>query len=95
MKETSLLHPVSKLFVISSATVQVAPDILKAQVILSDSQNCRKTCYRRTRAGTILDFNTLSANPTTWSNKPKQFVANSRRIALVCLTILWGWRLKG
>ena len=24
-----------------------------------------------------------------------QFVGNSRRIVLVCLTILWGWRLKG
>ena len=25
----------------------------------------------------------------------KQFVDTSRRIASVCLTILWGWRLKG
>ena len=37
----------------------------------------------------------LSANPTKWSNKFKQLVANSRQIAWVCLTILWGWRLKG
>ena len=25
-------------------------------------------------------------------NTLKQFVGNSRQIALVCLTILWGWR---
>ena len=40
-------------------------------------------------------INTLSANPTKWSSRLKQFVGKSRRIVWVCLTILWGWRLKG
>ena len=39
-------------------------------------------------------INTLSAHTTKWSNTIKQFVAKSRRIAWVCLTILWGWPLK-
>ena len=39
-------------------------------------------------------INHLSGNPTKWSNTFKQFVGNSRRIAWVCLTILWGWRSK-
>ena len=39
--------------------------------------------------------NPLSANSTKWSNTLKQFVGNSRQIVRVCLTILWGWRLKG
>ena len=34
-------------------------------------------------------------NPTKWSNTLKQFVDNSWRIVWECLTILWGWRLKG
>ena len=39
--------------------------------------------------------NTLSNNPTKWSNTLKQFVGSCyRRIACVCLTILWGWRLQ-
>ena len=37
----------------------------------------------------------LSANPTEWSNTLKQFVGKSRWIVWECLTILWGWRLKG
>ena len=37
----------------------------------------------------------LSANSSKWSNTLKQFVGNSRQIVGVCLTILWGWRLKG
>ena len=40
-------------------------------------------------------FNLFSANPTKWSNTPKQFVSYCRRTVWVCLTILWGWRLKG
>ena len=40
-------------------------------------------------------FNSLSANHTKWSNTLKQFVANSRQIVYLCLTILWGWRSKG
>ena len=40
-------------------------------------------------------INPLNANPTKWSNKLKQFVGNSRLIVWVCLTILWGWHLKG
>ena len=43
----------------------------------------------------LVSSNTSSANPTKWSNRLKQFVSNSRRIFWVCLTILWGWRLKG
>ena len=39
-------------------------------------------------------YNPISASPTKWSNTLKQFVDNSRRIVLVCLTILWDWRLK-
>ena len=34
----------------------------------------------------VFYVNPLSANPTKWSNTPKQFT--------VCLTILWGWRLE-
>ena len=40
-------------------------------------------------------INPLNANPIKWSNKLKQFVGNSRLIVWVCLTILWGWHLKG
>ena len=40
-------------------------------------------------------INPLNTNPTKWSNKLKQFVGNSRLIVWVCLTILWGWHLKG
>ena len=43
----------------------------------------------------ILSLNPLSANPTKWSNTLKEFVRKSWRIIWVCLTILWGWRLKG
>ena len=40
-------------------------------------------------------FNPLNANPTKWSNTLKQFIEKSQKIVSVCLTILWGWRLKG
>ena len=40
-------------------------------------------------------FNPLSVNPPKWSNTLKQFVGYYRRIVWVCLTFLWGWRLKG
>ena len=40
-------------------------------------------------------FNPLSANLTYWTNALKQFVGYCRRIVLVGLTILRGWRLKG
>ena len=46
-------------------------------------------------AHVLFEVNFLSANPTKWSNKNKQFVGNSRRIDWVDLTILWGWPLKG
>ena len=36
----------------------------------------------------------LRTNLTKWSNTLKQFVGCCRRIVWVCLTILWGWRLK-
>ena len=42
-----------------------------------------------------MKLNPLSANPTKWSNTLKQFVGCWRRLVLACLTILWGWRLKG
>ena len=43
-----------------------------------------------------LGFLTLfRANPTNWSNTLKQFVGKSGRIVWVCLTFLWGLRLKG
>ena len=38
--------------------------------------------------------NPLNANPTKWSKTLKQFVDCCRRIILVCLTILWSWRLR-
>ena len=41
-----------------------------------------------------LQVNPLSTNSTKWSNTLKQFVGNSQWIVWVCLTILWGWRLK-
>ena len=40
-------------------------------------------------------MNSLSTNPTKWSNTLKQFSGFWRRIVLVCLTILWDWRSKG
>ena len=39
-------------------------------------------------------FNPLSANPTQWSNRHKQFVGNLPT-NWMCLTILWYWSLKG
>ena len=42
----------------------------------------------------IKSLNPLSANPTKWSVTLKQFVGFCWRIVWVCLTILWGWRLK-
>ena len=41
------------------------------------------------------NLNPLSANPTKWSNTLKQFIGNGGQIVGVCLTILWGWRIKG
>ena len=41
-----------------------------------------------------IQFSPLSANPTKWSNILKQFVVKNRQIVWVCLTILWGCRLK-
>ena len=44
----------------------------------------------------VLEYlNSLSVNRTKWLNALKQFVGKSRRIVLLCLTILWGWHLKG
>ena len=40
-------------------------------------------------------INPLSASSTKWSNRLKQFVGFCRRIVWVCLTILWGRRLRG
>ena len=43
----------------------------------------------------LWQINTLSANPTKWSNTFKQFVGCCCQIVWVCLIILWGWRWKG
>ena len=42
-------------------------------------------------------LNPLSTNPTKWSNtiKHTQFAGYCRGIVCVCLSILWGWHLKG
>ena len=40
------------------------------------------------------NVNPWSTNPTKWSNTLRQFVGNSRQNVWMCLTILWGWRLK-
>ena len=40
-------------------------------------------------------FTPFRTNPTKWSNTLKQFIGNSQWIVWVCLTIVWGWRLKG
>ena len=40
------------------------------------------------------NISSLSGNPIKWSNTLKKFVGCCRRIAWVCLTILWGWHLK-
>ena len=34
------------------------------------------------------------ANATKWSNTLKQFVGNSGRLVWMCLTIMWGCRIK-
>ena len=43
----------------------------------------------------VIEHTPLSAFPKNWSNTLKQFFGESQRIVWVCLTILWGWRLKG
>ena len=40
------------------------------------------------------EVNPLSANPAKWS-KRTQTIRKSNLIVQMCLTILWGWRLKG
>ena len=42
----------------------------------------------------VLTFKPLSTNHTKWSDTLRQFLGNKRRNVWVCLTILWGWRLK-
>ena len=49
----------------------------------------------QTNTNKYITLNLLKANPTKWSNTLKQFVGCCRRIVWVCLSILWGWRLKG
>ena len=51
---------------------------------------CKMRLVRRTKY--IIPW---SADPTKWSNTTKQFVGSCRQIVWVCLTILWGSRLKG
>ena len=48
-----------------------------------------------TKAHLSSNVNLLSVNFTKWSNKLKELVGKSRQIVWVCLTILWGWQLKG
>ena len=40
-------------------------------------------------------FNPLNLDLIKRSNTLKQFAGISQRIVWACLTILWGWRLKG
>ena len=51
--------------------------------------------YKRASYKSQFFVNPLSANPTKWSNRLKQFLGFCRQIIWVCLIILWGWRLKG
>ena len=60
-------------------------------ILLDDLQH-ETTLNKRTLF--LLCLNSLSANSTKWSTILKQFVNSSRRIVWVCLTILWGWRVK-
>ena len=53
------------------------------------------TYFARFEKPKKIKLNPLSANPTKWSSTIKQFVGFCRRIIWVCLTILWGWHLKG
>ena len=50
--------------------------------------------WDRFLSNTIMLINPLSASPTKWSNTLKQFVDFCPRILWLCLTILWGWRVK-
>ena len=53
-----------------------------------------KRTLRPSIFASIIDL--MLQEPTQkWSNTLKQFVGNSRRIVWVCLSILWGWILKG
>ena len=61
--------------------------------ILLPSCSFQKIIFKQFKC--LLLFNPLSTFPTKWWNTLKQFVVNSKRIVWVCLTILWGWRLKG
>ena len=40
-------------------------------------------------------LNPLSASPRKWSNTLNRFVGVPTSCLLECLTILWGWHLKG
>ena len=62
----------------------------KARLLLNDAFVIDNVRNSRCRC-----FELLSSNPTNWSNTLKEFFSNNIRIVLVCLTVLWDWRLKG
>ena len=53
----------------------------------------RQRLFSRFRTFSFLTI--FSANTTKWSNTFNQYIGCCQRIVRVCLTILWGWRLKG
>ena len=57
--------------------------------------NFMKFSHRSPLSNYEANIKPLSADPTKWSNTLKQFVVKSRQIVWICLTILWGLRLKG
>ena len=82
----SLLHNlIQQILISSSVQVQILLVVYRRSAMMRTSGNGH--CWK-------LGLTPLNANPTKWSNTLKQFIGNSRRIIWVCLTILWGWRLK-
>ena len=51
--------------------------------------------FTNKKGNKLVQLNPLSAKLTKWSNTLKQFVGCCWPTVWVCLTILWGWRLKG
>ena len=67
---------------------RVSPSHTLRNVFIDTSNICLKNFK-------VLYFNPLGVNPTKWLNTVKQFVGCCRQIVWVCMTIFWGWRLKG
>ena len=58
----------------------VMNQIMSGESARSPSQKIATFQNRKKKSETNLFYNSLSANPTKWSNTLKQFVGNSRRI---------------